>query len=340
MDWKSSLNTVLMGIIAIALTVIAYMTFVQKTTLVPSDVILTQTAPMAKTPEVKTPITQDETADWRTYTSPGFGYSFNYPSTYTLQEIGTDVRVYETSDTSSGQYIVSFHGQKSHTTLDSIIKEETASSTLTEAMPTMINDLSAYEGVIQGMVSWYGVFVQNESDVIRIGFGSTDKGSLQKDRASLTSIQKSILSTFKFTNGSSVSLVGDWKTYTNNSLGFSIKYPSNWKIDSARSDRTMSGSDVVFNVGIPESHEGITVNTSNVSSLDEWAEQAKKNLVLDGAYQGTSYLTVDGQPAVRIDTTEFGGKMVAVLFNGKLYRFDTQGQMIENGMLSTFKFIQ
>lgn len=126
----------------------------------------------------------------------------------------------------------------------------------------------------------------------------------------------------------------NWETYTNTTLGFSIKYPTDWTVDSLRSNREKSGSDVVFDIGIPESHEGVRVDVSNLT-LDEWVSQSDKNVI-----EETYRLTIDGQPAIRIDTTEFGQKLIGVKFNDKLYVFTTGGRMIENGTLSTVKFIR
>lgn len=43
------------------------------------------------------------------------------------------------------------------------------------------------------------MLVKNNSKLVEINFNSTDKGSLENDKAALTDIQKLILSTFKFT---------------------------------------------------------------------------------------------------------------------------------------------
>jgi len=126
-----------------------------------------------------------------------------------------------------------------------------------------------------------------------------------------------------------------WQTYKNTTLGFSIKYPTSWAIDSLRSNREVSGSDVVFDIGIAtESHEGIKMDISNLT-LNEWLNQIDKTIITK-----TYQLTIDGQPAIRIDTTEFSQKLIGVKFNDKLYVFKTDGKMIENGMLSTVKFLK
>jgi len=141
---------------------------------------------------------KDETADWKTFNNAEFGYSFKYPSTYIVKEYGTgtDVQICESSDT---HYIVYFYGQKTSATLSWIIKDRTDGGLLREARPTIINGLSAYEGIVQGIISWYGVLVKNNSNLIEITFDPiTDEAILQQDKTTLTNTQKLILSTFKF----------------------------------------------------------------------------------------------------------------------------------------------
>lgn len=142
---------------------------------------------------------QNETSSWKIFNDAVYGYSFKYPSNYVVKEYGTEVQVYESSDTNT-QSLVDFYGQKTDIALSAIIKDKTDGRVLSNAIPTTVNGLSAYEGIDQGIVSSYGVFVKDNSNFVEIRFGSTDRNDLQESKSALTSTQKLILSTFKFTN--------------------------------------------------------------------------------------------------------------------------------------------
>lgn len=119
-----------------------------------------------------------------------------------------------------------------------------------------------------------------------------------------------------------------WKTYSDEKLGYTIKYPNDWKIDDSRS----STDETVFDTGIAESREAIKVEDS-AKSLTEWVDSFDKTVIVK-----VSDLTVDGQPAKQVDTSEFGITYVGAKKDGKLYTFTTGGRMITNGMLDTFQF--
>lgn len=120
----------------------------------------------------------------------------------------------------------------------------------------------------------------------------------------------------------------DWKTYKNEEYGFEMKYLDDWKVDGSRS----SENEIVFNIGIEESRESISFVDSS-QALDDWKNKNKNNA------EKISDMMIGGERAIRIDTTEFGRILIGLTHKNRLFVVTTGGRMIDNGMLSTLKFI-
>ncbi|MFC1613261.1 hypothetical protein ACFL23_02925 [Patescibacteria group bacterium] len=125
----------------------------------------------------------------------------------------------------------------------------------------------------------------------------------------------------------------DWKTYRNEEYGFELMYPEGWSLFFPKSNVNM----ISFNVGITESAESIEIkkNINNVT-FEELKEQKIKfyelvTLTIDD-------LTIDGEEAIRIETSEFGTIRIFFLHNKFMYEITTGGRM-EEGILDSFKFI-
>ncbi len=119
-----------------------------------------------------------------------------------------------------------------------------------------------------------------------------------------------------------------WKTYTNTSLGFSIKHPSDWKIDN-----TMTPNKVWFNLSQTEIVDSIEVATTS-RTLDNIYNEA---VVTNGTKIQT---TLGGQPAVRLDLAEFGLVEIYSIYNQKLFIVRTNNELKKDPtILSTFTFI-
>jgi hypothetical protein len=133
------------------------------------------------------------------------------------------------------------------------------------------------------------------------------------------------LSTFKFTNQPETA---DWKTYRNDGLGFEIKYLPAWKIDGNRS----TNQTIVFDTGIAESRESIAVQAANVT-LQQWKNNLDQSVIIS-----SQVVNVGGETGLQVNTSEFGAKLLAVIYADKLYIITTSGLMLENKMIDTFKF--
>ncbi|MBU1017478.1 hypothetical protein KKA33_00435 [Patescibacteria group bacterium] len=157
----------------------------------------------------------------------------------------------------------------------------------------------------------------------------TKNQSLEK----LTKPEAETKSPNKSTEADKVESSTDWQTYSSEEYGFEIQYPTNWKIDKLRSNKETSGSDIVFATDNLATHEGIRVDETDLT-LTEWLNDFDKSIILK-----KSELIVDGQEALRLDISEFSQKIIATRHKNRFYLITTGGKMIENGMLSTLKFI-
>lgn len=112
-------------------------------------------------------------------------------------------------------------------------------------------------------------------------------------------------------------------------LGFTIDYPSGWQIDSARS----TYNEIVFDNGLP-GRESVRSEESVDSLVD-----IKNNFVSkfsSEAIKNVSQLTVAGQAAYRIDTSEFGTSYILFKNGDKLYTITTGGRF----PLDSFRFVE
>jgi hypothetical protein len=237
METKNILNTVLLAVIASALTVIAYMTFVQKTPLIPSDGNPIQTVPVVRTPESKIPEIKNETPDWKKYTNTQYGFEIEYPADARLDistnpgcvQINTrefgfvsiDLGSSEPCGTPTGIGI----GMVKVSDAVSVADKQYAASGYRDAdnSSSFLSFEFPPDGKIRTVV--YGVDhfdKSNPKNWKNLGSFTSDQyeSALQSGRK--------ILSTFKFTNYTSDPATANWKTYSNKTIGIEFRYPSSW----------------------------------------------------------------------------------------------------------------
>ncbi|MFA7253187.1 MAG: hypothetical protein WC107_01375 [Patescibacteria group bacterium] len=143
-------------------------------------------------------------------------------------------------------------------------------------------------------------------------------------------------------NSNNISQSADWKTYTNNDLGLSLQYPSDWtynKFDQTAGETTFNDADDhwVINIGVG--------NTTK--KLDEIA-RAKIMELGGGAAGGSGVVNTDasigGIAAKKITApVEGAGQkiMYLVLSNGKLFTINLFAEdNTTDKIISTISFIK
>lgn len=118
-------------------------------------------------------------------------------------------------------------------------------------------------------------------------------------------------------------------------LTFSIQLPATWHTDLERS----TAEEIVFNIGEggAESREAIkyVATTQDLNGYkNEFLKQFDANVI--ESVQAIK-IGADKTSAYHIKTTEFGLEYIIVKYPKRIYVFTTQGAILENGILDTFK---
>lgn len=163
-----------------------------------------QTA-LSTTSTSTTSTTADATAGWKTYTNPTYGFTIEYPSEYIANEIGSfsanDGVAIDSSTTGGYEqpHLISVEAEQSALSIDDYVSKAAKDGAFGSAAKITFAGQTAYEGNDQGMQILYGILVKKGSYVYHFVLDSGNKETLAQNKAGLTTIQNSILSTFQFT---------------------------------------------------------------------------------------------------------------------------------------------
>lgn len=165
------------------------------------------------------PVATDETASWKTYTNSTYGFSVKYPADWTTKEAGgsnydksvVSLASPETtaafqaangqegaySDDISIYYYASVADEAENkanslgaTTIDQLIQKNDA---IKKIGSTAIGGVAATDVYWGGLGSYYAILVTKNNHLFKIWFNNIS------DKGKLTTIEKTILSTFQFT---------------------------------------------------------------------------------------------------------------------------------------------
>jgi len=177
----------------------------------------------ADSDSTSTTTTTDETADWQTYTNDEYGFSFKYPSDWNLAENEgnnfdqsvVSISSVETQSAIEDQkidgsnygpysddlsvYYYPTVSEESENVANNLgatnINQLIEKNEMIELIgTTILGGMTATEVYWGGMGKYYSILLEKDSHLYKIWFSNID------DKDELTNTEKSILSTFEFTN--------------------------------------------------------------------------------------------------------------------------------------------
>jgi hypothetical protein len=212
----------------------AYLKYFSKTPATPSETFSTPT------PSTEPTATPDPTADWQTYSSQEMGISFKYPKYLHPETEYLDLNYRRISlvsepnkpvdqDTSicqtypKGYFSISFFTKTNDYNTLKIFSERGQKN----VEPKSINGINGYIRTDSPIVT-----IEDEDEYI--SFFSCDVKEFDQ-----------ILSTFEFIDQTNVD-TSEWKTYTNQFIGYSLKHPSNWLASQTNEETPFKASDLTI----------------------------------------------------------------------------------------------
>ncbi|MFZ3301164.1 MAG: hypothetical protein WA152_00435 [Microgenomates group bacterium] len=198
--------------------------------------------------------TIDPTSDWKTFIHPTYKYQFKYPADW-MAKVNSNAQAESLFGPNATQN--SGIGGVEVRELDIEPKDfyKLTESKVISSNLLKVNDINGYRYEYQNIMKSNGfVFKHSDGLIYNVYINTEDEEQLN--------MFDQILSTFKFTESDPTA---DWKTYRNTSSNYSIKYPSDWKIDnqSAGSMGTVVPDARYIQIGYGEA-------VSGVLGIEEW----------------------------------------------------------------------
>lgn len=291
------------------------------------------------------------------FTSSNLGITFTYLTTAkdykaTVQEIGDKVyintNVSTTNPITNGQWVQVFSKDSSDTLTQAITKRFLSGISTKDCFVTVQSRTNISKTQSAAIIDWPAALID---DTHPFGDNSKCPKEYQKtngERYLLTDSQDPTKLLF-FSIGqyaiqgwndnyettwqqtlriTEANPTAGWKTYTNSTYRYSFKYPPPWVIR----DEVTTTEEVILGCGIDtECRDDVKVFPTP-NSLSAW-----KASFSSADHYVWSDTTLDGEPALRVETNEFGLRYVGVIKNNRLYVIGGNS-LIDKGLLSTFTF--
>lgn len=269
----------------------------------------------------------DVTKDWKTYTSTKYGITLKYPADWTVTE-GAKTTPYkidvypETSDGWSTTSAITFW-------VASPYSVRCGEDLVTVTSNVTIGGMTAMMYSVTDKKVKSCVYKHYNLDISPVGWGENPEINVMADANGAYTTQDQILAALKLTDPTT-----GWKTYTNTKYGYSLKYPTNYKIVVQSTDENVYWTD--------SSDETVLVVKYRLDSVDgslrTWFDTTPAgDITLDGrAGKKFEYKYCDG-PSCGDDTVTYvvqhQSKLLGLELVGDKKISDTETQI-----LSTFTF--
>ncbi|MFH0951884.1 MAG: PsbP-related protein [Patescibacteria group bacterium] len=230
----------------------------------------------------------DSTADWKIYNNVTNKYTARYPNEWKLS--GDDPNNVFFEDSNSPEYgstgirirfyssvdeINRLDGPADETHFDSLAAWIEANQNYLPELSVAVSDfldLSGYEADWPGMMGNYTFFLQKEDKIMVVSLeylNVPERSTNEIGRPEFTDNEQSFFDSFEFTDETA-----GWQTYTNETYGYSIQYPSDWPIDITNEATVVIG-DLPWEPG----PGAMAVNVYTERSLEQQLTELQSNYI-------------------------------------------------------------
>lgn len=284
----------------------------------------------------------DPTADWKTYENNDYGFSIKYPANLTIESTTKEKMVRLLSQENiefPGGNVTAFW-----------IEDNLSISDYIQNTKIYLSPLNLENTLKQTSLTF------NEVNFIKLSYTDAMDNREEyitpiKNNIFIFSGDSQILSTFKF-----IDLTDDWKTYENEKVDFTFKYPNNYSENSYDPRPNTPGSwQIQIMSPLTEDHGGPQLNSRELK-IEIYIESKKVNDSLDAFFEEQaqaedfdpqwtrSKINIAGIEAIKLNWTGMGSGIGYFLINNNKritiakYPQNTSLDSEFNQILSTFKF--